>query len=60
MEKDYETYLDEVFLPYVRKVMGKYSNRVKEQASGFHDFLSCLGKSLQTEPCPDEVIKLTY
>ena len=51
----YENYLEKDFLPYVRKIILHGSNAVKEQTSGFDEFIACLGKSLQNTTVPDEV-----
>lgn len=51
----YENYLEKDFLPYVRKIILHGSNAVKEQTSGFDEFIACIGKSLQNKTIPDEV-----
>ncbi|CAB4045114.1 Hypothetical predicted protein, partial [Paramuricea clavata] len=55
----YEKYLDQTFLPYVRKIVQASSNAVKEKEQGerFEDFCAYLGKSLQDVPIPDESLK---
>ncbi|CAB4011555.1 Hypothetical predicted protein [Paramuricea clavata] len=53
----YEDYLEENFLPYVRKIILQGSNPVKEQTSGFDEFIECFGKSLINTTVPDEELR---
>jgi hypothetical protein len=51
----YEKYLEENFIPYVGRIIIQGSNAVKEKTSGFDEFMTCLGKSLQNVTATDEV-----
>ena len=56
----YEEYLDETFLPYVRKVMVKSTNAGKANSAGFDQFMACLGQCLERELLQVKVCHISY
>ena len=51
----YEEFLDETFLPYVRKVILQSTNAVKANSRGLDQFMACLAQCLRCESVPIKV-----
>ena len=57
--EEYEKYLIDTFIPYVRKILSKRTNALKDNEPGLESFMAILGKGLKDTSIQYEVRKKT-
>ena len=55
--EEYEKYLIDTFIPYVRRILPKRTNALKDNEPGLESFMAILGKGLKDTSIQHEIRK---